>query len=177
MKTELLSAFGDEEKLVNFSRFFSVEWWWPHMACMGSRDSSIENRMRKSRDGKVRLFFGRDFPWNGWRNRTVRGTCWICFALFFKAGIYEVHCNALEHGCRKTEWVTAGEKPTAGKGDEIQYERRDDGFSKARPFHTAGKVEYKHWDARKLGDFVVNGYGHLLIVIFSKNVNYVKNVN
>ena len=114
MKTELLSAFGDEEKLVNFSRFFSVEWWWPHMACMGSRDSSIENRMRKSRDGKVRLFFGRDFPWNGWRNRTVRGTCWICFALFFKAGIYEVHCNALEHGCRKTEWVTAGEKPTAG---------------------------------------------------------------
>ena len=103
MKTELLSAFGDEEKLVNFARFFAVERWWPHMACMDSRDSSIENGKRKSRDWKVRLFFGRDFPWNGWRNRTsYRGTCLvkedICFALLFKAGIYEVHCNALEHG-------------------------------------------------------------------------------
>ena len=22
----------------------------------------------------------------------------ICFALFFKAGIYEAHCNVVEHG-------------------------------------------------------------------------------
>lgn len=69
------------------------------MACMDSRDSSIENRKEKSRDGEVRLFFGR-FPmkWLEKQNRQGDMLDLLCFVF---NGIYEVHCNALEHGCRE----------------------------------------------------------------------------